>query len=129
MGKEMFEKPRAELVVKVNDKITYASIEKSPAAKAFTEKLSGELTIEMKDDGAGCIIGELPFVLPDFDAAAKAKAGDIVTFGGGKIAVCHAGGERSFSRIAKLGDPFIKPFVSAFGKGGAKVTFYLEWSE
>lgn len=120
-------RPTAELVVEANGVRRYATLEKNPSAEAFVDRLSPERTEIELTPAAGEAIGTLPWTLPQCDGMIEAKTGDLLLFGGDRIAICFFdSGTRECTRLAKIdakGDELLEIISSK------KIKFFLEWSE
>ena len=122
-------RPRAVLLIEVNGKRFYASLEDSPAAKAFIEKLnSAPLAVDMHNDGHFRMVGALPWSLPQSDGETAVEPGDLLLCGDG-IAICYAEKECVGTRPARIGSVTKEKLLDAFGAGTARVEFSLEWGE
>ena len=123
-------RPRAVLVVKVGERVFYASFEDNDTAKAFLKKPSpGELVLEMKDDGENAFTGELPWTLPRSDKDITAVPGDLILFGENVLALNYGEQKGVLTRLARIGNVTKEEFREVLGGDTVTVRMYPEWSE
>lgn len=122
-------RPRAVLVIEIGDRRLYAALADTPAAKAFTSKLSpAPLTLTLCDGGREKA-GTLPWPLPADNASLTARAGDILLCGEDEVLFCCAEGTHSATRLAHIGNVAGEELLRILGKEKTSITWYLEWSE
>ena len=120
--------PSAVLVVDINGRIFYASLEKNAASEEFVKKLSpAALKLDMTDNGDNEKTAALPWDLPLIGGAVKAKTGDILLYGQNRIAIRLADKETGAVRLASFGCR-TEEISAALGQTGS-VGLWLEWSE
>lgn len=118
------------LVIEVWDKKFYANLEDNAAAQAFIMKLTpAEITVDMRDGGNFEKVGFLPWELPHNDEQIATEPGDIILYRGNQIAISCEEKDRSYTRLAKIGNSTKEELSAALGDGNVSVSFYLEWSE
>ena len=122
--------PVAQLVIEVNGKIFYASLEDNTSAKAFAEKLDpAPLSVDMHDYGNFEKVGDLPWTLPRNDEEITTEPGDIILYNGSSITIYYGQNTWNFTRLAKIENTGREELLSALGAGDVTVKFWLEWSE
>ena len=117
--------PRAVLVIRIGERVLYASFEDNPSAAAFRNQLS-VLTLEMKNtDGES--VGALPWALPETDKKAPVAAGDIVLRSDTEIAIVTRNQPYSAVRLARIGN--VPAELADWLREATLVGFSPEWSE
>lgn len=123
-------KPVPVLVIDVNGKLFYASLEDNSSAQALVEKLNpGPITVDMHDYGNFEKVGSLPWELPRNDERITTVPGDIILYQGDQITIYYDENTWSFTRLARIGNATRDELLSTLGSGDVSVTFYLEWGE
>lgn len=124
-------KPRPVLVIEVNNKRLYASLEDNPTSEDFINKLaSNSIEIPMSDFKEFEKVGELPFaVVMNGDSYLYVKAGDVVIHEGKTIIISYDTNRWQFSKIASIDVKSGKEILDVFGEKDSIVKFYLEWQE
>jgi len=124
-------KPRPVLVVEVNKKRLYASLEENPTSEDFISKLASKsLEIPMSDFKEFEKVGDLPFeVVRTDDAYVYVKAGDIVIHEGKTIIISYDTNRWQFSKLASINVKNGREILDFFGEKDAVVKFFLEWQE
>ena len=123
-------RPRAVLLIETESRRFYAHLEETPSGEAFKERLNSDpLRAVMSDDGRSEKIAPLPWELPQGGGTDAIKAGDIILYDGGSIAVYYGEEEKRGVRLARIGNTTCEELLAALGVGDAAVTFSLEWGE
>jgi len=123
-------RPKADLVMSVNDKIYYPHLADNASAKAFFEKLKeGSLTVDLQDYGSFEKVGPLPWELPVSDEKITTVPGDIILYQGDQIAIYYDENTWEFTRLAKINYVTKEELLEVLGDGDVTVSFWLEWSE
>ena len=127
---DAFAEPLPALVIAIDDKAFYASLEDNPSAEAFAEKLSSEpIGVEMHDYGGFEKVGPLPWSLPSNDEQITTEPGDVILYQGNQISLYYDENTWNLTRLAKIDDVTREELLEAFGGGNAAVAFWVEWSE
>ena len=122
-------KPAPVLVIEVNGKTFYASLEDNSSADVLAEKLSsGSLTLDMSDYGGFEKVGALPWSLPSNDERITTAPGDVVLYNGDSITIYYDSNTWSLTRLARI-EASREELLAALGEDSAEVTFSIEWGE
>ena len=123
-------RPRATLVIVVNDRCFYAGLEDNPSAAAFVEKLSPQaLQLDMRDYGGFEKVGELPWTLPRTDTRITAVPGDVILYQGNQLTIYYGENTWEFTRLAHIGNVEAEELRKVLGSGNVTVKLSLEWDE
>ncbi len=125
-------RPRANLVLTVNDKTFYPSLEDNSSAEAFFEKLKeegGSLELNLHDYGSFEKVGSLPWDLPRNDEQITTVPGDIILYQGNQLTIYYDENTWTFTRLGKINSVSKEDLLEVLGDGDVTVTFWLEWDE
>ncbi len=122
--------PRAVLCVDAGDYKLYASFEENPAAAEFFSRISlVSLEIVLKDDGISEKAGTLPWTIEQQGGAFRTAPGDVILYGGDRIAVCYDESDREGALLGRVYGQTRESVLEKLGDGDVTVLFYPEWGE
>ncbi len=125
-------RPRADLVLTVNDKTFRPSLADNSSSEAFLDKLKeegGSLELNLHDYGGFEKVGPLPWDLPRNDERITTVPGDIILYQGNQLTIYYDENTWEFTRLGKIDSVSKEDLLEALGDGDVTVTFWLEWDE
>ena len=116
------------LVIEVNGRQLYASLENNSSAEALVEKLrEGSIQVSMHDYGGFEKVGPLPWELPTNDAEITVGPGDVILYQGDQITVYYGENTWTFTKLASCTGMTAGEMREILGEGDAEVTLFLDW--